>query len=101
MWYSFSNRDMPTHFTFYNRDRERGGGGGGEASEAPSEGHLYNVLEFLIEHQVLKREVRGGEERFHLSRFWKVLSLACLSVPEHFYRAQAEEGIVCGLEEVL
>ena len=66
---------MPTHFTYYNRDRERGGGG--EASEAaPSEGHLYSVLEFLIEHQVLKREVRGGEERFHLSRFWKVLSLS-------------------------
>ena len=67
---------MPTHFTYYNRDRERGGGG--EISEAPSEGHLYNVLEFLIEHEVLKREVRGGEERFHLSRFWKVLSvIAC------------------------
>ena len=75
----FCVRDMPTHFTYYNRDRERGGGG--EASEAPSEGHLYNVLEFLIEHDVLKREVRGGEERFHLSRFWKVLSamITCFS----------------------
>ena len=59
---------MLTHFTYYNRDRE----GRGESQEAPSEGQLYSVLEFLIEHEVLKREVRGGEERFHLSRFWKV-----------------------------
>ena len=61
-------RDMPTHFTYYNRERAR------ELSETPNDGHLYSVLEFLIDQEVLKREVREAEERFHLSRYWKVVA---------------------------
>jgi len=72
------NKTMNTHLVYYC---ERGRGG--EAFGALA-GCLYDALEFLIEQGVLKREVRDGEERFHLSRFWK-----------------AERGIVCGLEEVL
>ena len=63
---------MPTHFTYYNRERER------ELSETPNDGHLYSVLEFLIDQEVLKREVREAEERFHLSRYWKVVAITSI-----------------------
>ena len=75
------HRDMPTHFGYYHRDRGRDG----EEEEAvPGERALYGAIEFLIEQEILRREVRGTEERFHLNRYWK-----------------AEEGIVKCLEELL
>ena len=71
------HRDLPTHFAQYTR-------GSREEVEVPGSGLLYSTLEFLVEEEVVRREVRGAEERFHLAKYWR-----------------AEEGIVRGLREVL
>ena len=71
------HRDLPTHFAQYTR-------GSREEVEVPGSGLLYSTLEFLVEEEVVRREVRGAEERFHLAKYWR-----------------AEEGIARGLREVL
>lgn len=77
------HRDLPTHFSFYQRDQSRARPAG-EPEPEPGPGQIYSAVQLLIEQEVVWREVRGAEERFHLARYWK-----------------AEAGSVQGLEAVL
>ena len=64
--------DISTHFKFYNVPDEDGS----------LVKHKISAIEFLIEHEIVKREVKNAEERFHLMRFWKAEESICESVQE-------------------
>merc|ERR1719233_811257 len=71
--------DLATHFHYYTRDinnRAREG----EETTVPSTGMLNSSTEFLIENDILKREVKGAEVRFHLMRYWKAEESICESL---------------------
>ena len=41
-----------------------------------------SAIEFLIEHEIVKREVKSAIERFHLMRYWKAEDSICESLEE-------------------
>ena len=71
--------DLPTHFHFHTRDINSRAKDG-EETAVPSSGMMNSATEFLIENEVLKREVKGAEERFHLMRYWKAEESICSSL---------------------
>jgi len=71
--------DLPTHFHFYTRDTNSRAKDG-EQTTVPSSGMLNSATEFLIENEIIKREVKGAEERFHLMRYWKAEESICESL---------------------
>eukprot|EP00092_Neocalanus_flemingeri_P026030 GFUD01028215.1.p1 GENE.GFUD01028215.1~~GFUD01028215.1.p1 ORF type:complete len:1265 (+),score=407.13 GFUD01028215.1:55-3849(+) len=70
--------DLPTHFHYYTRDPKRAKDG--EETSVPNSGMMYSATEFLIENEILKREMKGAEERFHLMRYWKAEESICSSL---------------------
>ena len=41
---------------------------------------MTSALEFLIENEVVKRQIKNAEERFHLMRYWKAEESVCESL---------------------
>ena len=73
------HHDMPTYFHFYTKF-SKSSTNNNEESSMPSNGLLCSAIEFLIENEIVKREVKGAEERFHLMRYWRAEESICESL---------------------
>ena len=65
---------IKTHIKYYENLR------GNAESEKPSYSFVTSALEFLIENEVVKRQIKNAEERFHLMRYWKAEESVCESL---------------------
>jgi len=67
--------DLLMHLSFHNRNKKR------IKSTATSikmtDDGSYKAVDFLTEHEVLRRQVKGSEERFHLMRYWRAEEEIC------------------------
>ena len=53
--------NIPTQFQYYLK-------GIGQEDKMPNESQRTSAMEFLIEHEIVRRQVKNAEERFHLMR---------------------------------
>ena len=67
------HHQIPTHFKFYPS---------ADDVTVPGVTEQYSAIEFLIEHEIVVRQVKDSQERFHLMRYWKAEESICESL-EH------------------
>ena len=64
---------IPNHFKFYPS---------ADDVTVPGVTEQYSAIEFLIDHEIVVRQVKDSQERFHLMRYWKAEESICESL-EH------------------
>ena len=67
------DRGIQSHIKYYQNGTD------GEEDKY-SYSHVTSALEFLIEMEVVKRQVKNAEVRFHLMRYWKAEESICESL---------------------
>ena len=68
--------DIKTNFKFYTSRVNN------NEDEQPNQSTTTSAIEFLIEHEIVRRQVKDAVERFHLMRYWKAEESICNSLEE-------------------
>lgn len=66
--------DLPSDWNYYQPPSPE--------IKKPNMTQRNSAIEFLIEHEILKREVKNAAERFHMMRYWKAEDSICESLEE-------------------
>ena len=66
--------DLPSDWNYYQPPSPE--------IKKPNTTQRNSAIEFLLEHEILRREVKNAAERFHLMRYWKAEDSVCQSLEE-------------------
>jgi len=89
--------DLLMHLNFHNRNKQRTKKN--TSSIKMTDDSSYKAVDFLTEQGVLRRQVKGSEERFHLMRYWKAEEEICTNFATIMLRPPWDLGVDVTLPE--